>query len=32
VDASKFQECVSTMAAYWTTHTKTPEIRYPRNL
>ena len=31
VDAAKFQECVSTMAAYWTTHAKTPEIRYPRN-
>ena len=27
VDASKFQDCVNTLAAYWTTHAKTPEIR-----
>jgi len=27
VDASKFHECVKTLAAYWTTHATTPDIR-----
>lgn len=29
VDFSKFHECVNTLAVYWTTHTKTPEIHPP---
>ncbi len=29
VDASKFDECVNTLAAYWTLHARTPEIRNP---
>jgi len=32
MDASKFDECVNTLAAYWTLHAETPEIRSPCNL
>jgi CheY-like chemotaxis protein len=31
VNAAKFDQCVNTLAAYWTLHAKTPEIRNPCN-